>query len=294
MEVSTTKIVETINEPIEDNLTILFWNGFWNWPFFGMGVGNRGFVANKCQYQNCYTTNQRKKLLNQHTRIDAIVVHGWDDSLNKLARTSVSIINLNRSSNESNVTCFKISLLSWQNQRFTLDLLCIYFQNFRDVLKKKNQEKYPHFVYFYKEPPGKEQDMVYKNNEQFSNLFDITYTYRRDSVIPFVYGKVIPRNDVENLNKVLQDNSISEWKPVPAKFHQSLLNTDLIHKTKGILWMVSHCTTDSLREEYVKKLQSHLPTLTIDILGKCGKDALPNSNVDGRKLCNIMIKYRNI
>ena len=56
-----------------------------------MGVGNRGFVANKCKYQNCYTTNQRKKLLQKHTRIDAVVVHGWDDSLAKLANTKVSI-----------------------------------------------------------------------------------------------------------------------------------------------------------------------------------------------------------
>ena len=73
-----------------ETLNIVFWNGFWNWPFFGMGVGNRGFVANKCQYQNCYTTNQRKKITNKHTRIDAIVVHGPDDDLARLASTNVS------------------------------------------------------------------------------------------------------------------------------------------------------------------------------------------------------------
>ena len=55
-----------------------------------MGVGNRGFVANKCKYQNCYTTNQRKKITNNHTRIDAIVVHGPDDDLARLASTNVS------------------------------------------------------------------------------------------------------------------------------------------------------------------------------------------------------------
>lgn len=77
-----------------EKLNIVFWNGFWNWPFFGMGVGNRGFVANKCKYQNCYTTNQRKKITNNHTRIDAIVVHGPDDDLARLASTNVSRISV--------------------------------------------------------------------------------------------------------------------------------------------------------------------------------------------------------
>ena len=75
----------------DEKLNILFWNGFWNWPFFGMGVGNRGFVSNKCKYQNCYTTNQRKKIRNNHTRIDAVVVHGIDEDLAKLANKNVGV-----------------------------------------------------------------------------------------------------------------------------------------------------------------------------------------------------------
>ena len=78
-----------------DKLTILFWNGFWNWPFYGMGVGNSGFVANKCRCKNCYTTNLKKMLLQKHTRIDAIVVHGWDNDLAKLVDTKVGIIIFN-------------------------------------------------------------------------------------------------------------------------------------------------------------------------------------------------------
>ena len=76
----------------DERLNILFWNGFWNWPFFGMGVGNRGFIANKCKYQNCYTTNKRNKLRKSTTRVDAIVVHGFDADLAKLANTKVSLI----------------------------------------------------------------------------------------------------------------------------------------------------------------------------------------------------------
>ena len=79
----------------DEKLTILFWNGFWNWPFYGMGVGNRGFVSSKCKYTNCYTTNLRKKLSEKNKRIDAIVVHGWDKDLSKLVDTKVSIIIFN-------------------------------------------------------------------------------------------------------------------------------------------------------------------------------------------------------
>ena len=48
--------------------------------------------------------------------------------------------------------------------------------------------------------------------------------------------------------------------------------------------MVSHCQTDSRRELYVKKLQSHLKTLSIDTLGKCGMDVLPNDSCAGDNL----------
>ena len=140
-------------------------------------------------------------------------------------------------------------------------------------------------MYFNKEPPGKGHGTHLKMHPAFYKLFSISYTYRRDSVIPNLYGKVIPRDTPpEDLNDVLQDTSNVEWKPVPTKIPKSILNNDLSHKTKGILWMVSHCETDSRREEYVKKLEGHLSTLKIDILGKCGKDKLPDSNVDGRKL----------
>ena len=153
---------------------------------------------------------------------------------------------------------------------------------------QKNQATFPLFVYFYKEPPGRHQDNLYKSNPKFSNLFNITYTYRRDSTIPFLYGKVIPKTLNQDRNVALQDMSIVKWKTLPHKLPSSILNRDMSNKTKGILWMVSHCTTESRREDYVKKLQNHLKhrnsTLSIDIYGRCGKDELPKSNTEGTGL----------
>ena len=73
----------------KQRLTILFWNGFWNWPYFGMGEGNAGFVSNNCKYQNCYTINDRDKLTNNLSTIDAVVTHGYDEALSQLGTKTV-------------------------------------------------------------------------------------------------------------------------------------------------------------------------------------------------------------
>ena len=109
-------------------------------------------------------------------------------------------------------------------------------------------------------------------------MFNITYTYRRDSVIPSPYGKFILRGSSRNDNSLLQDSSVPKWKPKPKYLPTSIINRDFSYKSKDILWIVSHCKTDSKREDYVKQLQNELSTLSIDILGQCGQDKLPTQD----------------
>ena len=140
----------------------------------------------------------------------------------------------------------------------------------------------PHFVYFSKEPPGRIYQRVYKGNQKFHDVFDITYTYRRDAVISTPYGKVIPIGESTDDHDLLQDKSIPMWKPFnPNLVSKSILERDLTNKTNGILWMVSHCETDSRREDYVKKLKTYLRGLSIDTMGWCGTDILPKDNIVG-------------
>ena len=80
---------DTVETHDNEKLSILFWNKFWDLPFFGMGEGNTGFENNGCIYTNCYTTNLRKKLLEKGNRIDAVVVHRWDNDLARFANTNV-------------------------------------------------------------------------------------------------------------------------------------------------------------------------------------------------------------
>ena len=70
----TEKSVKTV-KTISERKTILFWNSYWDWRYFQMGVGNRGFK--KCpEFKNCYTTTRKTKLTNPNEIIDAIVFHG--------------------------------------------------------------------------------------------------------------------------------------------------------------------------------------------------------------------------
>ena len=52
--------MKVVKEHANDNITILFWNFFWE--IDRMGEGNSGFVKNKCKYTNCFTTNNRSEL----------------------------------------------------------------------------------------------------------------------------------------------------------------------------------------------------------------------------------------
>ena len=88
-EISSAKTIDTPLSVKKQRLTILFWNGFWNWPYFGMGEGNAGFVSNNCKCQNCYTINDRDKLTNNLSTIDAVVTHGYDEALSQLATKTV-------------------------------------------------------------------------------------------------------------------------------------------------------------------------------------------------------------
>ena len=67
--------VKSVNKTAVKRKTILFWNQYWDFKYFKMGAGNRGFKP--CpNFHNCYTTTRRSKLINKHEIIDAVVFHG--------------------------------------------------------------------------------------------------------------------------------------------------------------------------------------------------------------------------
>ena len=99
----------------------------------------------------------------------------------------------------------------------------------------------PHqrFVLLTQESP---ESMIAFRPEEYDNFFNWTMSYRSDSDIHLLYGRVRP-------------------DPSAAGYIRR-------RKMKKIAWMVSHCKTPSKREEYVRQLQDYIP---VDVYGECGK-----------------------
>ena len=120
-------------------------------------------------------------------------------------------------------------------------------------------------------------DDIFQKSPEMASLFNITYTFRTDSTVLFPYGRVVDKT-IKHL-KDAPRNPDPVWLEPPPKELTPTIKVHLAKKTKDILWMVSHCETDSKREKYVEELQNSTG-LKIDILGKCGEDGLLPSETE--------------
>jgi len=88
-----------------------------------------------------------------------------------------------------------------------------------------------------------------------ANFFNDTFTFRTDSSISCPYGRVIrlPSKTTGSQNiKELAQAAFLERKD----------------RTRSVLWIASHCWTDSKREVFVKQLNNFIP---VTVVGKCAK-----------------------
>ena len=110
------------------------------------------------------------------------------------------------------------------------------------------------FIFFTQESPA----AVSIRTSQFRNYFNWTMTYRLDSDIRLLYGRITPLDEV------------ARWSAdeIRAKIRQSRSGINYAaNKTKSVAWMASHCPTASQREVYVDELQQHTD---VDVYGMCG------------------------
>jgi len=101
---------------------------------------------------------------------------------------------------------------------------------------------------------------------KYDGLFNWTMTYKRDSDIQLLYGRV-ERIESQTSN-VIRGNNRS--KEVRRKSNRAALSK----KSKTVAWMVSHCDTYGHREDYVRQLQEHIQ---VDVYGKCGNLSCPRN-----------------
>lgn len=85
------------------------------------------------------------------------------------------------------------------------------------------------------------------NPADFKEYFNWTMTYKMDSDIKLLYGRVTPLKD-----------EISTMKGRGMNY--------AANKTRPVVWMASHCGTHGQRETYVRELSKYIP---VDGYGYC-------------------------
>jgi alpha-1,3-fucosyltransferase len=122
---------------------------------------------------------------------------------------------------------------------------------------KNDRDASQHLVLFTQEsPPALKR---YYNMTRLAQFFNLTMTYRMDSDIRLLYGRIIPK---ENAPRTPEEISYLR------KIARPRLPSDTVsNKTKSVAWMVSHCKTHGQRETYAKELSKYI---NVDIYGRCG------------------------
>ncbi|KAL7634188.1 UNVERIFIED_CONTAM: hypothetical protein RMT77_015517 [Armadillidium vulgare] len=120
---------------------------------------------------------------------------------------------------------------------------------FKNIPKERTREQ--RWILVELEPPA----YYTKGLEKYTNIFNWTMTYRRDSDISTRYGYVYPKMSLPLTNF---------YKMEP---HYMDVKTLVKRKNKLAVWMVSHCETNGGRELFVNELQKYID---VDIYGKCG------------------------
>ncbi|KAH3856939.1 hypothetical protein DPMN_099534 [Dreissena polymorpha] len=139
------------------------------------------------------------------------------------------------------------------------------------------------FVFLNNEPPLYVHAKESVNAFSKPYLFNWTITYRKDSDIWMPYGHIIPRYQskakfLEKLESGTCDR-IPEVASTVEVFQDKPYNEIFKNKTEHILWIVSHCKTQSKREKYVKEMQKFTK---VDIFGACSGKKPPHAEEKNR------------
>jgi alpha-1,3-fucosyltransferase len=137
--------------------------------------------------------------------------------------------------------------------------------NFNDEfwLTKKpifNRQPHQRFIFFTQEPPPSLKPLKIS---RYRNYFNWTMTYRMDSDIRFLYGRILPKpsapktsQEIEaRIRESTQQLTLNRWK-------------DNGKRKKLVAAMISHCRTDGRREKYISQLRKHVK---VDVFGSCNE-----------------------
>ena len=142
----------------------------------------------------------------------------------------------------------------------TFDAIVINFNDEFWLKKRPEFDRRPEqrLVFFTQEPPPSIQPI---NITSYTDYFNWTMTYRRDSDIRLLYGRIrpklsAPKTPEEIRARINATNSSSN----------TFVNPNHRKRRRLVAAMISHCTTDGRREIYIKNLKKYLK---VDVYGAC-------------------------
>ena len=91
---------------------------------------------------------------------------------------------------------------------------------------------------------------------RYKNFFNWTMSYRLNADIQLRYGRVM-----QDISELGVEKALVGIPPVAPNYAAGK------KRTRPVVWMASHCDTNSLRETYVAELSKFIP---VDIYGGCG------------------------
>lgn len=121
---------------------------------------------------------------------------------------------------------------------------------------------------------------------KYNDFFNWTWTYRLDSDLKI--GSVVVK---DRKQRVIGPDVEMRWiKHKDMEPVSDDLIDQLMSKTRAVTWMVSHCDTTSLREDFARALADVLNTrydLDLTVYGKCSGNFCPN-----KKACEKLIREK--
>jgi alpha-1,3-fucosyltransferase len=129
------------------------------------------------------------------------------------------------------------------------------------------RQQHQRFVFLTQESPA---SMSQLDVSTMGNYFNWTMSYRSNSDILFVYGRILPGPSAP---KTREETRIL----IEATHHPSAKNY-AANKVHLVAWMASQCETPGLRETYVRQLNKFIP---INTYGPCGNFSCTRNNTHG-------------
>ncbi|RNA24925.1 Glyco 3-alpha-L-fucosyltransferase A [Brachionus plicatilis] len=122
----------------------------------------------------------------------------------------------------------------------------------------------------------------------FDDWFNLTATFKTDSDVPLSYRDFSEWSDLE-----YDQLYIDQYQKLAKKKNLTDFTLNLKAKSKNasIAWFVSHCNTNSRREDYVKELSKHI---NVDVFGKCSSQKIrePCYRSKSQQCNNFLNRYK--